>query len=126
MRREDRAEPLVLVSNLLDAPAESIAQLYRKRWAIELFFKWIKQHLKIRQFLGRSRNAVTIQLLVALITYLLAEQYRRLSRSTQDFYLWLAELKATLFRRTELEELVRRRQRKRDTERISYQPALAL
>ena len=60
-----------LVTNDLDAPAEEIAGLYKQRWQIELFFKWVKQNLKIHHFLGTSENAVRIQLFVALITYIL-------------------------------------------------------
>lgn len=60
-----------LVSNDLKAPAQQIADLYKQRWDIEQFFKWIKQNLKIKTFLGTSENAVRIQLYVALITYLL-------------------------------------------------------
>jgi hypothetical protein len=59
-----------LVTNDLDAPAGEIADLYKQRWHIELFFKWIKQNLKIRHFLGTSENAVRIQIFVALIAYL--------------------------------------------------------
>lgn len=59
-----------LVTNDLDAPAQDIADLYKARWQIELFFKWIKQNLKIARFLGTSENAVRIQLFVALIAYL--------------------------------------------------------
>jgi IS4 transposase len=60
-----------VLTNDLDAPAEEIADLYKQRWQIELFFKWIKQNLKIRHFLGTSENAVRIQIFVALIAYLL-------------------------------------------------------
>jgi IS4 transposase len=60
-----------LITNDLDAPAAEIAELYKQRWQIELFFKWIKQNLKIRHFLGASENAVRIQVYVAMITYLL-------------------------------------------------------
>lgn len=60
-----------LVTNDLDAPAEEIADLYKQRWQIELFFKWIKQNLKLGHFLGTSENAVRIQLFVALISYML-------------------------------------------------------
>jgi len=60
-----------LVTNDLDAPAAEIADLYKQRWQIELFFKWIKQNLKIRHFLGTSENAVRIHVFVALIAYLL-------------------------------------------------------
>ncbi|MBB5533340.1 transposase, partial [Rhizobium giardinii] len=55
----------------LDAPAEEIAALYKQRWQVELFFKWIKQNLKIPHFLGTSENAVRIQVYVALIAYIL-------------------------------------------------------
>jgi IS4 transposase len=60
-----------LLTNDLDASAEEIADLYKERWQIELFFKWIKQNLKIRHFLGASENAVRIQVFVALIAYML-------------------------------------------------------
>ncbi len=60
-----------LVTNDLEAPAEEIAELYKERWQIELFFKWIKQNLEIGHFLGASENAVRIQLFAALIAYLL-------------------------------------------------------
>jgi len=69
-----------LVSNDLDAPAEEIASLYKQRWQIELFFKWIKQNLKIRHFLGTSENAVRIQIFVAMIAYLLL----RLAQACQN------------------------------------------
>ena len=59
-----------VVTNDLDAPAEHIAELYKQRWQIELFFKWIKQNLKIRHFLGTSENAVRTQVFVALIAYI--------------------------------------------------------
>lgn len=69
--RLDTGKTLRILSNDLDAPAEEIADLYRRRWAIELFFRWVKQVLKIRHFLGTSENAVTIQIAVALIGFLL-------------------------------------------------------
>lgn len=69
-----------IVTNDLDAPVEEIADLYKQRWQIELFFKWIKQNLDIRHFLGRSENAVRIQIYVALITHILL----RMAQATQD------------------------------------------
>lgn len=60
-----------VVTNDLDSPAEEIAGLYRTRWQIELAFKWIKQNLKLRRFLGTSENAVRIQIFTALIAFLL-------------------------------------------------------
>jgi putative transposase len=64
-------EPLHLLTNDLTRPAEEIARLYKERWDIELMFKWLKQNLKIRSFLGRSENAVRIQIYVALIAFML-------------------------------------------------------
>lgn len=69
--RIDGGKVLRLMTNDLDAPAEEIADLYKSRWQIELFFRWIKQTLKIRHFLGVSENAVRIQVAVALIAFLL-------------------------------------------------------
>lgn len=64
---------LRILCNDLDAPAQEIADLYKRRWAIELFFRWVKQVLKIRHCLGVSENAVRIQIAVALIAYLLLQ-----------------------------------------------------
>ena len=69
--RIDSGKVITLLSNDLDAPAADIAALYKQRWQIELFFKWIKQNLKIRHFLGVSENAVKIQIYVALIAFLI-------------------------------------------------------
>jgi IS4 transposase len=62
---------LRIVTNDLDAPAEEIAELYQRRWQIELFFRWVKHTLKICHFFGTSENAVRIQIAVALIVFLL-------------------------------------------------------
>ena len=59
------------ITNDLDRTAQEIADLYKARWQIELFFKWIKQNLEIKRFFGRSENAVKIQVLAAMISYLL-------------------------------------------------------
>ena len=69
--RPDHDQPLYLLTNDLERPAVDIAQRYKERWDIELLFKWLKQNLKIRCFLGRSENAVRIQIYVALIAFLL-------------------------------------------------------
>ena len=75
----DTGKVLRILSNDLDASAQEIADLYRRRWAIELFFRWIKQTLKITRFVGISENAVRIQIAVALIAFLLL----RLAQATQ-------------------------------------------
>lgn len=69
-------KPMRLVTNDLTRPAAEIAALYKERWQIELLFKWIKQNLKIKRFLGRSENAVKIQIYVALIAFLLLRMLR--------------------------------------------------
>ncbi len=71
---------LRILCNDLDAPAQEIADLYKRRWAIELFFRWVKQVLKIRHCLGTSENAVRIQIAVAFIAYLLLQ----LAKATQE------------------------------------------
>jgi hypothetical protein len=67
----DNGRALTLLTNDLDATASEIAELYKARWQVELFFKWIKQNLKLAHFLGTSENAVIIQIMAALIAYLL-------------------------------------------------------
>lgn len=79
--RIDGGKILRILSNDLKAPAQKIADLYKRRWAIELFFRWIKQTLKIRHFLGTSENAVRIQIAVALIAFLLL----RIAQHAQEF-----------------------------------------
>jgi len=77
--RNDAGTVLRILSNDLDAPAQEIADLYKRRWAIELFFRWVKQTLRIKRFLGTSENAVRIQIATALIAFLLL----RLAQATQ-------------------------------------------
>jgi IS4 transposase len=69
--KRDSGEKLTLITNDLERSAVDIAALYKTRWQIELLFRWIKQHLKIRTFLGRSPNAIRLQLVAAMIAYLL-------------------------------------------------------
>lgn len=89
--------PLVLATNDLDSPASEIAQRYKERWEIELFFKWLKQHLKIKRFLGRSSNAVRLQLVTALIGYLLVVLYRDAQRMKHTLWECLSMISAALF-----------------------------
>ena len=73
-----KKQPFLIVSSLLDAPAEEVAEAYRKRWRIEVVFKWLKQNLKVKRFMGESRNAILVQLWVAIIAWLLLRHYHRL------------------------------------------------
>ena len=124
--RPGHEQPLVLATNDLDSPAVSIAQHYKQRWHIELFFKWIKQHLKIKRFLGRSENAVRIQILCALIAYLLLALYRQTNGLTHSLWQLLGELRTTLFQRPAIEAALARRRRQQTAELLRFQPQLPL
>ena len=69
--KRDTGGTLTLLTNDLERPAVEIAALYKARWQIELLFRWIKQHLNIRKFLGNSDNAIRLQIVAAMIAYLL-------------------------------------------------------
>lgn len=122
--RSERDSPLVLATNDLNSPAATIARRYQERWGIELFFKWIKQHLKIKQFLGRTENAVRLQILTALITYLLLALYRQGQRYTGSLWTLLAEVRATLFQRPGTDAVWYRRRRDALAEFASRQGGL--
>ena len=74
VEREGKS-PLILVTNDFNRSDSEIAELYKQRWQIELFFKWIKQNLKIKKFLGRSENAIKTQICIALISFILLRNY---------------------------------------------------
>jgi transposase len=69
--KDDTGKRLVFLTNNFALKPELIANLYRQRWQVELFFKWIKQHLRIKVFFGTSENAVKMQIWIAISTYLL-------------------------------------------------------
>jgi len=122
--RPDHDTPLVLATNDLHASALTIAQRYKDRWQIELFFKWIKQHLKIKHFVGRSENAVRIQILTALITYLLVALYRTAHRLKVSLWAVLRELRLSVFQRIDTEAEVFRRRTEQRKRFARLQPAL--
>jgi transposase len=97
---------LRIVSNDLDAPAEEIAELYKRRWQIELFFRWVKQHLKIRHFLGTSENAVRIQIAVALIAFLLLRMAHTLQTSVGSLLAFTRLVTANLMHKRPLDRLL--------------------
>ena len=98
VKREDKA-PLVLVSNNLTAPAQEIADTYKQRWQIELLFKWLKQHLQLKRFFGRNANAVKLQLLCAMMAYLLLKLYQQSTRTYDSLHLLYARIAGRLFER---------------------------
>lgn len=82
--RLDTGKVLKIVSNDLEAPAQEIADLYKRRWDIELFFRWVKQTLKIRRFLGISLNAIRTQIAAALIAYLVLRMAHAAQRTVSS------------------------------------------
>ncbi|RYF79653.1 MAG: IS4 family transposase [Chitinophagaceae bacterium] len=97
----------VFLTNNFELPAQDIAQLYKHRWKIELFFKWIKQHLRINSFWGTSANAVKTQVYIAVSTYVLVAIVKnelKLQRSTYEI---LQILSASLFDKTPLNLLLK-------------------
>lgn len=78
--RRDKGGKITLITNDLTRSAVEIAALYKSRWQIELLFRWIKQHLRIRKFLGNNENAIRLQILAAMIAYLLLRIAARLHR----------------------------------------------
>ena len=96
----ETGQPLVFLTNNTFLPALDIAQLYRRRWQIELFFRWIKQHLRIKAFYGTSPNAVKIQIWVAICTYVLVAIARKRLGLSSSLYTILQILSVTLFEKT--------------------------
>lgn len=88
---------ITLITNDFNRSAAEIAKLYKTRWQIELLFRWIKQHLNLKTFLGRSENAVKIQLYAAMIAYLLLRLAARASRSKHAALRFAELVGATLF-----------------------------
>jgi IS4 transposase len=122
--RPDTDTPLVLATNDLDSPARVIAERYKARWQIELFFKWIKQHLNIQRFLGRSQNAVKIQILIALMTYVLLLIHHAASNFKGSLWMLLAEVRPALFTRPQTSAATRRRKKEEQQEIARIQPGL--
>jgi len=95
----------VFLTNNFNLSAKTVADIYKERWQIEIFFRWIKQNLKIKAFIGNSRNAVMTQIYVALIAYLLLCMFKFLSKVPASLQTLLRVIQLNLFRRCPLEEL---------------------
>ena len=95
---------LIFLTNNFLLPALTIAQLYRARWKVELFFRWIKQHLRIKAFYGTSENAVKIQVWVALSVYVLLAIVKKQLRLDMSLYKILQILSITIFEKTPILE----------------------
>ncbi|MEH6724797.1 MAG: transposase, partial [Hyphomicrobiales bacterium] len=97
---------LRILSNDLDASPQEIADLYKQRWAIELFFKWVKQTLKIRHCVGRSENALRIQIAVALIAFLLLRFAQKTQTAIKTPLAFARIVRANLMHRKQIEHLM--------------------
>ena len=91
---------LGFLTNNFALPAITIAHLYKPRWQVELFFKWIKQHLRIKAFYGTSENAVKTQIWIALSVYLLVAIVKKRLGLELSLYKLLQILSVTLFEKT--------------------------
>jgi len=103
---EETDNYLEFLSNSFDITAEEIAQLYKYRWKVELFFKWIKQHLKVKSFWGTTQNAVKIQVYSAIIAYCLVALVRNKLKVNRSTYEILQILSISLLDKAPLNELL--------------------
>ena len=97
---------LVFLTNHLSLPALTVCELYRQRWQIELFFKWVKQHLRIKRFFGTSENAVKSQVWIAVAVYVLVAIVRKRLKLRLSLHAMLQILSVTPFEKVSLTQLL--------------------
>src|SRR5450759_2928503 len=100
--KDPTGKTLIFLTNNTALPAAVIAQLYKNRWQVELFFKWIKQHLRIKKFLGTSENAVKTQVWCAIATYVLIAIVKKELQLESSLYTCLQILSVSVFEKTQL------------------------
>ncbi len=105
-RDPETGKTLVFLTNNLDLPSLTIAALYKQRWQVELFFKWIKQNLRIKTFYGTSENAVKTQIWIAVSIYLMVAIIRKRLKIEASLYTILQILSVSVFERTQLHQLL--------------------
>jgi hypothetical protein len=103
--RTDTGKILRILTNDLDAPAQEIADLYKRRWAIELYFRWIKQTLAIRKFVGTSENAIRTQIFIALIVFLLMHMAHAAQTAVASALTFIRLVRAHLMSRRDIADL---------------------
>lgn len=103
----DSGQRLVFLTNHFDLPALTVCALYRMRWQVELFFRWIKQHLRIKAFYGTSENAVKTQIWIAVCVYVLVAIVRKRLKLESTMHEILQVLSLTLFEQMPLDQLLR-------------------
>ena len=107
-RDPESGKSLDFLTNNFALPALTITALYRCRWQVELFFKWIKQHLRIKAFLGTSENAVKSQIWIAVSVYVLVAIIKKRLNVSASLYEILQILSLTLYEKTPLDQLLTR------------------
>lgn len=117
-------QELVLLSNRLDLSATTIAAIYKKRWQVELFFKWLKQNLSIKHFFGNSLNAVRTQIWIAVCTYLLALLAHKPFAAQISLRNFLHLVEVNMFERITLPEMIQRSFSMDNSEPCPTQPEL--
>jgi hypothetical protein len=100
------AKTLVFLTNQTALPALTICDLYKSRWQVELFFKWIKQHLRIKQFYGISENAVKTQIWIAVSVYVLAAIVRKRLKLEVSLYTLMQVFSVTVFEKASIESII--------------------
>jgi len=106
VKDEETGKRVTFPTNNFALSPELIAQLYRQRWQVELFFKWIKQHLRIKAFLGTSENAVKTQIWIAVCTYVLIAIVKKRLKLPHSLYEILQILSLTMFETTPINQLL--------------------
>lgn len=104
--RDSHGKALVFLTNHTRLPALTVCELYRQRWQVELFFKWIKQHLRIKRFFGTSENAVKTQIWIAVAVYVLVAIVRKQLNLPHSLHALLQILSVTPFEKTQLAQLL--------------------
>jgi hypothetical protein len=97
---------LVFITNNFELPALTITRLYKARWQVELFFKWIKQHLRIKAFYGTSENAVKTQIWIAISTYVIVAILKKQLQLEHSLYTILQVLSVSLFEKVPIPQLL--------------------
>lgn len=103
---KERNKRLIFLTNNFQLPAKTIADLYKQRWKIELFFKWIKQHLRIKKFFGTSENAVKTQIWIAVSAYVIVAILKKRMNLKMELYTILQILSVSVFEKIELSRLL--------------------
>ncbi len=96
----------MFLTNNFDIPVLTVAELYRNRWKVDLFFKWIKQHLKIKSFSGISKNTVKTQIWIAISIYVMVAIIRKMEKLEMNLYTILQIFSVSLFEKAPIYQLL--------------------